>query len=294
MISKIEKNAFSLIELAIVFAVLSIFSAVAIPTFNSVRKRAITTVAKETIKQIKKECETNYIYGIEEFTNSDINGYELEIKDLKNCEGDPNHGFINLIPTKEIDEPTFSYNFKSGLLTCNIPNVELTAFPECKKITKSKNKYRCSDIGDWKLAQELLNKGHSYLDRDNDGQACEALSRNSEKPENGKVFIESCYDGDTCTTTNGERIRLACIDTPELRGKNADPIEANKSKDYLNNLIAGKEVDIRRITEDRYGRTVAELSFSGLNYQQELIKNGYATIYEKYSDPCPWAKDIKE
>ena len=55
MISKIEKNAFSLIEIAIVFAVLSIFSAVAIPTFNSVRKRAITTVARETIKQIKKE-----------------------------------------------------------------------------------------------------------------------------------------------------------------------------------------------------------------------------------------------
>ena len=70
------------------------------------------------------------------------------------------------------------------------------------------------------------------------------------------------------------------------------PIEAKKSRDFLNNLISGKEVDIRRITEDRYGRTVAELSFSGLNYQQELVNNGYATIYKKYSDPCPWAKDI--
>ena len=29
------------------------------------------------------------------------------------------------------------------------------------------------------------------------------------------VFIASCYDGDTCTTDTGEKIRLACIDTFE-------------------------------------------------------------------------------
>ena len=98
-----KKNGFSGIEILIIIAVLSIFSSVAINTFNSVKKRAISTAAKETIKQIKKECEMNYIYGIEEFTNSDIDGYELEIKDLKNCEGDPNHGFINLIPTREME-----------------------------------------------------------------------------------------------------------------------------------------------------------------------------------------------
>ena len=36
------------------------------------------------------------------------------------------------------------------------------------------------------------------------------------------VVIASCYDCDTCTTTTGERVRLACIDTPELVGKNAE------------------------------------------------------------------------
>lgn len=29
------------------------------------------------------------------------------------------------------------------------------------------------------------------------------------------VNIRSCNDGDTCRTTAGERIRLACIDAPE-------------------------------------------------------------------------------
>ena len=38
------------------------------------------------------------------------------------------------------------------------------------------------------------------------------------------VFIKDCYDGDTCTDVKGENIRLACIDTPELKGKRADPI----------------------------------------------------------------------
>ena len=46
-----------------------------------------------------------------------------------------------------------------------------------------------------------------------------------------KTIIKECYDGDTCTTFDNERIRLACIDTPELKGKNADPIAANKAKD---------------------------------------------------------------
>ena len=79
-------------------------------------------------------------------------------------------------------------------------------------------------------------------------------------PELPIVTIQICYDGDTCTTTEEEKIRLTCINTPELRGKKADPIPAQDAKDYLNNLIDGSTVNIRRITEDRYGRTVAELS----------------------------------
>ena len=51
------------------------------------------------------------------------------------------------------------------------------------------------------------------------------------------TIIKSCYDGDTCTTIDGEKIRLACIDTPELKGKRADPIPAKEARDYLNNLV---------------------------------------------------------
>ena len=104
------------------------------------------------------------------------------------------------------------------------------------------------------------------------------------------ITVKSCYDGDTCTTTTGEKIRLACIDTPELRGERADPIPARKARDYLNNLVAGKEVSMRRITKDRYGRTVAELSKDGINIQEHLVSAGFARVYKRYAGQCDWTK----
>ena len=109
-------------------------------------------------------------------------------------------------------------------------------------------------------------------------------------PDLPTVTIQNCYDGDTCTTTEGEKIRLACIDTPELRGKKADPIPAKAARDYLNDLVAGSTVTIRRIIEDRYGRTVAELSKGPMNIQEHLVEKGFARIYERYSSQCEWSK----
>ena len=112
------------------------------------------------------------------------------------------------------------------------------------------------------------------------------------KINNDEVVIDSCYDGDTCTTTSGEKIRLACIDTPEIRGPRADPEPAKAARDFLNSYVAGEEVSIRRITKDRYERTVAELAKDGLNIQKLMVSRGYAKIYKKYADPCPWASNF--
>lgn len=104
------------------------------------------------------------------------------------------------------------------------------------------------------------------------------------------VTIASCYDGDTCTTTAGEKIRLACIDTPELRGKRANPIPAAAARDHLNDMVAGQRVGIRRITSDRYGRTVGELFIDGSNVQQRMVASGHAEIYWRYAHQCPWTR----
>ena len=67
-----------------------------------------------------------------------------------------------------------------------------------------------------------------------------------------KVIIKNCYDGDTCTTNKGEKIRLACIDTPELKGPKAKPIKAKESKAFLNDLVNNQELYLKRISKDRY------------------------------------------
>ena len=102
-------------------------------------------------------------------------------------------------------------------------------------------------------------------------------------------IIAKCYDGDTCTTKNGEKIRLACIDAPEIAGKNAEPIKAERSKEFLNNLVLNKKVFIKRINTDRYGRTVAEIFIDDINIQKLLVNNGYAKVFEKYAYQCNWA-----
>ena len=104
------------------------------------------------------------------------------------------------------------------------------------------------------------------------------------------TIIKSCYDGDTCTTIYGEKLRLACIDTPELKGKKAEPIAAKEARDFLNALVMNKKVYIKRITKDRYKRTVAELFINDFNIQEIIVKKGYGKIYQKYANQCSWSK----
>jgi hypothetical protein len=41
--------------------------------------------------------------------------------------------------------------------------------------TPDGRRYRCAEIGSYARAQELLRQGHTYLDGNGDGEACESL-----------------------------------------------------------------------------------------------------------------------
>ena len=284
-------QGFSLIELITIVGVFSILGIIAFPRFLKVIQRAEKVIAANSISSIKIECESNNSLGRNLiFTPSNLIGYEFDNEGSNKCIGNENFSLVSIIPEDLKTQPSFFYNFTSGEISCSYEGSEATQFPECKKIPLSeRKKQRCGDIGDWSKAQKFLQAGHSYLDRDNDGEACEALGRKSNKPEIGEITIKDCYDGDPCTSSDGEKIRLACIDTPELKGKRAKPNEAIAAKNFLNEMIKGEKVSIRRVTEDKYGRTVGELSFNGENLQQLLVKEGHAEIYKKYSKPCKWA-----
>ena len=106
------------------------------------------------------------------------------------------------------------------------------------------------------------------------------------------VKIRNCYDGDTCTTENGEKIRLACIDAPEIRGEISNPKAAKDAKEFLNQQVKNKYVSIKRLKKDRFGRTVAEISIKGTNIQKLLVENNHAKIYQKYANQCTWTNHL--
>ena len=97
------------------------------------------------------------------------------------------------------------------------------------------------------------------------------------------VFIKDCYDGDVCTTLKVGLIRLASVDTPELKGWKADPITAKEARDFVNNLVASEKVSIKRITKDKYGRTVGELFKNGVNIQELIVKKDMEKYIRNWS-----------
>ena len=99
------------------------------------------------------------------------------------------------------------------------------------------------------------------------------------------VAVGRVIDGDTVVTTSGERIRLACIDAPE-RGVAGD----RAATSALRHLVEGRRVGIRRITHDRYERTIAELFVDETNVGEELVRRKFASIYRRYAFQCPWAR----
>ena len=105
--------------------------------------------------------------------------------------------------------------------------------------------------------------------------------------------IASCYDGDTCTSTAGEKIRLACFDTPELRGRRAEPIPAREARDFLRRMVVGKTVRIERHTTDRYGRTVADLYVYGAPVGELMVSSGRGQLMPRYAHQCSWARRVR-
>lgn len=91
------------------------------------------------------------------------------------------------------------------------------------------------------------------------------------------------FDGDTLTI-DGERIRLANIDTPELFSPHCDAEKrlARMARLRLAALVGdGSGLDIsRELTPDRYGRTLATISIGGRDIGQTLIDEGLAASWE--------------
>ena len=112
------------------------------------------------------------------------------------------------------------------------------------------------------------------------------ISSRSQGNAGEKVKIIRCHDGDTCTTDKGEKIRLGCVDAPELK----QPF-GKASRNHLKEIIKDRPVKIDRINTDRFGRTIAILYISDRGKWQTVqslqARAGTVWAFDRFKRNCP-------
>lgn len=109
-----------------------------------------------------------------------------------------------------------------------------------------------------------------------------------------RAEVQSVYDGDTCTMNidlglgtwlHSEKIRLARINTPELREEERP--KGLLARDFLRDKIDGKKILISTLKDKKgkYGRYIAEIwrqktDGSYINVNDELVDAGHAKFVE--------------
>ena len=91
----------------------------------------------------------------------------------------------------------------------------------------------------------------------------------------------SVHDGDTLTVLIEQRqvkVRLTDIDAPELR----QPF-GTRSKQSLSEMCFGKVAVLDVRGQDRYKRSLAQVTCAGTDANAEQVRRGYAWTYTRYA-----------
>uniref|UniRef100_B8HVF4 Nuclease (SNase domain protein) n=1 Tax=Cyanothece sp. (strain PCC 7425 / ATCC 29141) TaxID=395961 RepID=B8HVF4_CYAP4 len=103
-------------------------------------------------------------------------------------------------------------------------------------------------------------------------------------------LVVNVADGDTVQVTSAGkllRIRLACIDAPEMGQK---PYGKNAA-DYLSQLLPpNTRVTLQLVDTDRLNRSVALVYQGKRLINLAMVGAGQAVVYPKYLDRCPQQK----
>jgi len=103
-----------------------------------------------------------------------------------------------------------------------------------------------------------------------------------------QVKVVGVADGDTITVLydgREKKIRLYGVDCPEKRQS-----FGKRAKQFTSNMVFKKNVHVRPVTSDRYGRTVAWVYADGMCLNEELLRAGMAWHYKKYSSDSKLAE----
>jgi len=129
-------------------------------------------------------------------------------------------------------------------------------------------------------------------------------STDTKKVDNTReiLIVKRVVDGDTFELSNGEKVRLLGIDTPEKfeskkLEKDAEVTKQDKktikklgklASDYVKDFVEGKKVYLEREPnyddKDRYGRLLRWIYLEdGTFVNGKIVRDGYAQVYEKFT-----------
>ena len=97
-------------------------------------------------------------------------------------------------------------------------------------------------------------------------------------PPPKKAGMASIYDGDTFTLDTGDKVRLAGVNTPELKPAEDYGVEAREAAEAF---LSGKELTlIYGVTErDGYGRLISWVEVDGQPLSVHLVERGLGHVF---------------
>ena len=105
-----------------------------------------------------------------------------------------------------------------------------------------------------------------------------APASSSSRPRRaGTVSVRSVYDGDTFTLSDGSKIRLASVNTPELRPAEPYAVEARNAAELF---MKGAQVALDpNPPQDSYGRIISQAYVDGESLSEHLVSLGLAHVF---------------
>jgi endonuclease YncB( thermonuclease family) len=110
-------------------------------------------------------------------------------------------------------------------------------------------------------------------------------------PPINKGFVIKVYDGDTITIASKLpyqdspmyrfSVRLNGIDCPEMKGKDHDEKQcAILAKNEVIELVLHKNIILKNIQTEKYGRILADVYVGDLHLNQHMLEKRLAVIYD--------------
>lgn len=108
--------------------------------------------------------------------------------------------------------------------------------------------------------------------------------------QNTLPTVVSIGDGDTLRLRQAgmlSTIRLGCMDAPETTQQ---PYGQQSTARLKQLLPIGTTVEVREITRDHYGRTVAEIYVNKQSVNLQMVREGQAAVFHQYLSGCSEVK----